>query len=485
VNARIGRLFSVVALAFLLLIGTVTYWQVWAAPGLDERRANPRRVYRELTIDRGRIFTADGVMLAGNRRERTSNGRDLYRRRYPQRGLAAHLQGYNSVANSRAGIELVENDYLTGAASNLSGGLENLFDQATGQQVTGNDVILTIRSRAQRAALGALRETGRPGAVVALEPATGRLLVMASWPTFDPNGDLSKVFAQQNGTPALNRATQGLYPPGSTFKVLTAAAGLEEGVVTPDRIFPGGACLQVYRRPFCNFRGETPRDHPFSEGLVHSYNTTFARLGQELGQERLVEWMRRFGFGARPPFDYPRGQIAASGLYERGKLSLPKENIDVARTAVGQGNLLATPLQMAMVAATIANRGVMMEPQAVQEIRSREGKRIAVREPRQLGRVLKAETADTVARIMGRVVEEGTGSGVRGIEGLPVAGKTGTAETGRGTLNDAWFIAFAPVERPSVAIAVVVEDTNETGGTAAAPIARQVLEALQGLGDGA
>ena len=475
-NARLGRLFGLLSGGFLLLILTVTYWQIWAAPGLAERQANPRRVFRELTIDRGTIRTADGVVLARNRPEKTSNGRTFYRRVYPQRGLAAHLQGYNSVASSRAGIELAENDYLTGAADNLTGGLETLVDETTGQTVRGNDVILTLRAKAQRAALDALRATGRPGAAVAVEPATGRILAMASWPTFDPNGDLTKVF--RSGSAAFNRATQGLYPPGSTFKVVTAAAALEEGIADPARRFPGGRCIKVYKRDFCNFRGESPGEHDFVEALVHSYNTTFGTLGQELEAERLREYMDRFGFGAKLPFDYPSFQIGASGLYEDGRLLQPDAGIDTARTAVGQGRLLATPLQMAMVAATIANGGVMMKPQAVLEIRDRSGRRVASREPERLDEVLRPETAQTVGRIMSQVVEEGTGSGVRGIEGLSVAGKTGTAETGRGDLNDAWFIAFAPVDQPKVAVAVVVEDTPETGGAIAAPIARRILEAL-------
>jgi peptidoglycan glycosyltransferase len=480
VNARIGRLHLLLIALFALLIGTVTYWQVWAAPGLATRQANPRLVYRELTIDRGSFLTSDGVVLARNRLVR-KNGRDLYYRTYPQDGLAAQLVGYSSLQASRAGLEQQLNDYLTGATGDLGTGLTDLLDRAAGRTVKGNDVVLNLSARGQREALAALRESGRRGAVVAVDPRTGALLVMASSPSFDPNAvdkDLSKAFSAP-GSPALNRATQGLYPPGSTFKVVTAAVALDAGAVTPTTQFPGPACVDTAGPPLCNFRGERPGPHDFRYGLVHSVNTTFAEVGKRLGKDALLEGMKRFGFGSKIPMDYPSDQVSPSGLYRsNGQGLLPDSaGIDVQRTAIGQERLLATPLQMCLVAAAVANGGRMMEPQPVKEVRSPGGGVVDRPAPRELGAAMTPQTAGILADFMRQVVDDGTGTAAT-LPGIAVAGKTGTAETGRGTLNDAWFIGFAPANDPQVAIAVVLEDTDATGGTVSAPIAARVLKAL-------
>jgi peptidoglycan glycosyltransferase len=465
---------------FALLVGTVTYWQVWAAPSLATRQANPRLVYRELTIDRGRILAADGTVLARNRMVR-QNGRDLFYRSYPQDGLAAQLVGYSSLQASRAGLEKELNDYLTGATGGLADGLEQVLDRVRGRTVQGNDVVLHLSAAAQREALAALRESGRPGAVVAVQPETGALLVMASSPTFDPNAvdrDLEQAFSAPNA-PALQRGTQGLYPPGSTFKVVTAATALDAGVVEPTSRFPGPACVETVGPELCNFRGVRPGPHDFRYALVHSVNTTFAELGKQLGQEALIAGMERFGFGEGLPFDFPRDQVAAAGLYRaRGGGLLPASaGVDEQRLAIGQERLLATPLQMALVAAAVANGGRQVEAQPLKEVRSPDGDVIERPEPEIVGEAMTPQTAAILADFMQQVVDDGTG-GAATLPGVSVAGKTGTAETGRGELNHAWFIGFAPSDAPQAAIAVVLEDTPLTGGTAAGPIAARVLRAL-------
>jgi len=485
VNGRIVHLARALALCFTALIAAVTYWQVWAAPGLEARRDNPRLVYRELAIKRGRIVSADGVVLAANVARR-QNGRIYYYRTYPQAGLAAHLVGYSSIRASRAGLEESLNDYLTGANTDLLGGVDQLIGSVRGQERTGNDVILALSARAQRIALGDLQRTGRPGAVVALDPATGHVLVMASSPSFDPNG-VDSGFAgarAATGAPLLNRATQGLYPPGSTFKVVTAAAALDRGIATPDTQYKGGTCITFQTRPLCNASGESaPDPNSLSEALVHSYNTTFAQIGVKLGQQALVDAMRGFGLFAPLRFDYPSNQTATSGLYDRpGHLQSPSLGIDAARTAIGQGNLLATPLQMALVAATIADQGKLVLPEALLRVQDQRGRVIFTPAPVVAGSPITPATAATLTGLMRRVVDEGTGQAAQ-LGGLAVAGKTGTAQTGRrdaagADLHDGWFIAFAPVEAPRVAIAVVVEDTPEFGGQIAAPIARDVIQAI-------
>jgi peptidoglycan glycosyltransferase len=485
VNGRISRLYRLLALAFVALIGITTYWQVWAAPSLEARQDNPRLVYRELAIKRGKIISADGVTLATNTARR-ANGRTIYFRRYPRKGETAAIVGYSSVQASRAGVERSRNDYLTGANTDLAGGVERLLDTVRGQTITGNDVVLSLSARAQRVAIRALRASGKRGAVVALEPSTGRILVMASWPTYDPNlvdTDFKSVL-DQPGAPLLNRATQGLYPPGSTFKIVTAAAALESGTFTPESTFKGGTCVKTQGPRLCNASGEVaPDPNTLADALVHSYNTTFAQIGQQLGQNRLVEQMKAFGFWSPIPIDYPREQMATSGIYRRaGKIGSPDSRVDVSRVAIGQAGLLTTPLQMAMVTGAIANGGLLMAPRTVDRIRSPSGRVVATPGNQEIGRAVSAQTAATLAGIMQRVVDEGTGTAAQ-IGNLPVAGKTGTAQTGRKDsagrpLSDAWFVAFAPVSSPKVAIAVVIEDSTGFGGTVAAPVARAILEQL-------
>jgi penicillin-binding protein A len=485
-NERITRLYRALAIGFAALIAICTYWQVWAAPSLEARQDNPRLVYRELAVKRGRIISADGITLA-NSRSRQANGRTIYLRRYPRGGDAAAVVGYSSVQASRAGVERSRNDYLTGANTDLAGGVERLIDTVQGQTVEGNDVILSLDARAQRIALRALAATGRPGAVVALEPATGRVLVMASWPTFDPNlvdRDFAAVL-EAPGAPLLNRATQGLYPPGSTFKIVTAAAALESGQFTPSSTFKGGRCIETDGPDLCNASDEVaPDPNRLDDALVHSYNTTFAQIGEAVGQERLVEQMTAFGFFVATPIDYPREQMETSGIYRRaGRIADPSRPVDVSRVAIGQSGLLATPLQMAMISAAVGNDGVLMAPRLVDRIRSPSGRLVTAPPNEEIGRAVSPETARELAQMMRRVVDEGTGREAQ-IGGLDVAGKTGTAQTGRRDdqgrpLSHAWFVAFAPTSDPRVAIAVVVEDTTGYGGTVAAPIAREVIEALQ------
>lgn len=485
-NGRIWRLYRVLALGFVALIGTCTYWQVWAAPSLEARQDNPRLVYKELSIKRGRIISSDGVTLASNITRR-ANGRTIYFRRYPRKGETATVVGYSSVQASRAGVERTRNDYLTGANSDLAGGVERLFNTVQGQTVTGNDVILSLDAKAQRTAMRALRASGRKGAVVALEPSTGRILVMASWPTYDPNlvdSDFAAVL-ETPGAPLLNRATQGLYPPGSTFKIVVAAAALESGTFDASSEFAGGTCVKTQGPKLCNAAGEiAPDPNNLADALVHSYNTTFAQIGQKLGQKRLVEQMQAFGFWSPIPIDYPREQMATSGIYRRpGQIGDPDRKVDVSRIAIGQAGLLASPLQMAMVTGAIANNGVLMAPRLVDRIEDASGRVVARPGTEEIGRPVSPQTASALAGIMQRVVDEGTGQAAQ-VGDLQVAGKTGTAQTGRKDpagrpLSDAWFVAFAPVASPRVAIAVVIEDSTGFGGTVAAPVARDILDVLR------
>ena len=479
-NVRIGSLFRLFALGTAVLVTMTAYWQIWAAPSLAVRKDNARLVYRQLTVKRGLIYATNGSTVLATNTKRVRNGQTLYLRRYPFRGLYAHAIGYNTVGQGRTGLELSYNDYLTASNNDLSTLVGNLGDQLTGRTVTGNNLITALSPAAQRAAvkgLGSLK-----GAVVALDPQTGQVLAMASNPTFDPNSVARSIgrLSTGSGAPLLNRATQGLYAPGSTFKIVTATAALQSRKYTPDTLIDGkGTCITVESHPLCNAGGEFAGVVSLRTALTNSYNTVFAQVGQAVGQSRLEATMRAYGFFEKPPLDYPDDEMAASGLY--GPHGVLPQGIpeDVGRVAIGQERLLATPLQMAEVAATVANSGVRMRPWLVRKVVAPGGKTVLTNDPQAETRVMSRQTAAELTSMMRDVVEEGTGQSAN-IGGLNVAGKTGTAETGVAGLNNAWFIAFAPVEHPRIAVAAVIERTPEFGGTIAAPIAARVIAAYLG-----
>jgi penicillin-binding protein A len=485
VNRQITRLaLTGVGLIVSLVVAT-TYWQAWAAGDLADRQDNQIERVAQFTIKRGEIL-APGARLAISQPKKVG-GRTLWFREYPRRGLAAHVVGYSTQSRFRTGLERSLNDYLTGQNANLSTVLDTTLDRLTGATIKGNDLRLTLHPRAQQTALDSLGS--RCGAVVALEPQTGKVLVMASSPTYDPNL-VEEQFGRVTGVRAdckrpdalLNRATAGLYAPGSIFKVVTASAAIDSGRYTPDSSFVDPGYCEVYGKRVNNY--DTTR--PFGrlnlhEALVNSVNSVFCNIGKAMGAKAIVEYSKRFGFYSLPPLETPANERAPSGLYKGTKLFDPKEDseVDPGRFAFGQERLLVTPLQMAMVAGTIANNGVLMEPYVVDRIVAPDGSIVVRGRPNELNRVVKPQTAEEVGAMMVDAVERGTGTAAR-IPGVTVAGKTGTAETGISGLNTTWFIAFAGRGKPQVAIAVVVEQQHSTGGQVAAPVAQDVLEALLG-----
>ncbi|MER3411890.1 MAG: cell division protein FtsI, partial [Thermoleophilia bacterium] len=287
--------------------------------------------------------------------------------------------------------------------------------------------------------------------------------------------------------PLLNRATAGLYAPGSTFKLVTAAAALDSGAFRPETTFlDRGYCVE-YGKPVYNFSDQSGPERfglvTLAQALEHSINAVFCEVGKKLGALRVLEYARRFGFYSRPPIELPPEEVRPSGLYARGRLFWPKHDyqVDPGRLAFGQERLQTTPLQMAMVAAAIANHGRLMRPYLVERILRPGGGVLTRTKPEEMGRPISAATAARLSQMMEAVVEAGTGTAAR-IPGVRVAGKTGTAETGRADRNTAWFLAFAPADRPKVAVAVVLENQAGTGGATAAPIARRILETLLGAG---
>jgi peptidoglycan glycosyltransferase len=464
------KVFIITAVLFVALVVNLTWIMGVRAEWFQERPENKRSIAKEMKIRRGDILGYDGSVMAGV--ERRSG---YYYRDYPNGTLAPQLLGYDSVRYGRSGVEAQFNDELTGQATDL--GVQNWVDKLLGRRPQGADLKLTIVPGVQKVAQSVLQ--GQKGAVVALDPTTGALIASASAPTFDPARleDRWPVLSKDPDAPLLNRPTQGLYVPGSSFKVVTASGGLDAGRVKPDTEFVDTGTYVVFGGKVTNYGGEVFGPNDFTTAMTLSINTTFAKVGNLLGRRRLVSSAEKYGFYQTPPLELPEGEVVPSGRYGRKGLLAPDAFVDplgVAWMACGQERLLATPLQMALVAGGVANGGRVMEPYYLQEIVASDGKVVRRTQPEQWLVATKAATADQLNQMMQRVVNAGTATAAA-LEGIQVAGKTGTAEKGDGT-NLAWFIGFAPAEDPRVAVAVVIEDTQSTGGEAAAPLAAAVLK---------
>jgi penicillin-binding protein A len=470
VNTRIRNLFGLVVLLFAVLIGFTSYWSVFDADELEANPANKRPLLEEQQIRRGLILARDGTVLARSRGEGRSPR--FYERVYPTGDLFGHPVGYSFVERGRVALEREYNDDLTGKHDEF----RTIFDELRGREREGDDIVTTLDPGAQRTAINAL--AGRAGGVVALDPSTGEVRTMVSVPGYNPNSIPSRFSDLRRAprSPLLNRTVQSGYPPGSTFKVVTATAALDSGRYTPQTFEDGRSPKEIGGVPLTNFGGTDFGRITLTDALTNSVNTVWATVGEEVGKRRLYEYMRRYGFNRKPLVDLPRDEMRASGVYDSdGDLLRVSDAVDIGRVAIGQERLQVTPLQMALVPAAIANGGSLMRPHLVREVRDRDGRLVRRVKPGEQSEVMKQSTAVELARMMSKVVEEGTGTAAA-LEGIDVAGKTGTAEVG--ALNQAWFIAFAPVSRPRVAIAVTVERTTGQGGTVAAPIAKQVMQEL-------
>ena len=482
-NRQIVKLFGFIVVLFGILIGFTSYWSVFDAEALKEQNANKRPLFEQQQIPRGRIFTADGTLIAKSvAKGRGANKR--YVRRYPEGDLFGHPIGYSFVRYGQSEFEKFHNEELIGEGSEFS----SIADELLGRTQEGNDIVTNIDTEAQRVALGDLEEQGF-GAVVAIEPSTGAVKVMASNAPYDPNRvpyDLEKWNTDEIERPLFNRATQGLYPPGSTFKVVTAAAGLDSGAITPETAIDAPGSLEVEGTPLENDFGEDFFGATLDTALTNSVNTWFGQLGQQLGNDTLFEYMERFGFNAKPAIDLPEEEVSESGVWdiENEEVLTAADPVDLARVAIGQERLLASPLQMAQVAAAVANGGEMMKPQIWKRVVDPDGRTVDTMDPSVYSKPISEETAAELTTAMEGVVNEGTGTNAA-ISGVPVAGKTGTAETpgnlacgGGENENQAWFIGFAPADDPQIAIAASVECTEQFGNDVAAPIFADVAETI-------
>jgi penicillin-binding protein A len=479
IGATLLRLALALVVGYAALATGLAYWQVAQAEQLSTDPRNPLVIAAGRNAPRGTIYDAQGNVLARN--VRGPGGEPV--REYPAT-VVAPLVGYRSIVFGTAGLERTYDAQLTGLRSLAPG--DELFRKFRTAPYDPADLHLSIDLRLQEAAARALGD--RQGAVVAIEPATGRVLAMVSSPTFDPNRIVDPVrgsrymLRERADSPLLNRATQGLYVPGSVFKIVTAAAGIGSGAINAGTTYEDQP--EEYETGFLvqGFRiRDAPRsvqtDHPldFLEATEVSSNIWYAHASLDIGAERLAEWAQRFGFGERVPFDLPTSasQVTGGG----GPLAGFADLVELANAAYGQGEVLATPLQMALVAATIANDGLLMQPKLVDELRQASG-RVTRVDPIQWRQVLSATDARLVGEAMHLAVEGEYGRRFAGgarIEGIPVAGKTGTAQLGDTSEPHSWFIGYAPADDPQIAIAVIVEHGG-SGGAVAAPIAGELME---------
>jgi len=477
---RVG-IASVVML--LLVFAQLNRLQIFAAEEIASNPANSRRLLQEYSIKRGEILTSDTVTIA---RSVDTGGRLRFQRRYPEGDLYGHITGFYSILFGTSAIESAYNEELLGESGVIS--MQDIQDSLFGSGELGDNVRVTVNSEMQQIARQALGD--QRGSVVAMDPNNGKVLAMWNNPSFDPNplaSHDSQVQRQGRAalnpksptSPLINLATQRGYPPGSTFKVVTAAAALESGRFNPNSTFddPTSYDLPQTDATISNFSGGTCAGGgsiTLELALTISCNTTFADIGQKVPND-IADMAEGLGFNSAIPFDL---RTEPSSFLEADEDNLPRRSL----SAIGQGDVVSTPLQMLLVAATIANDGEVPRPRLADEIIDSEG--VVERfSPETLGQAMSSSTANTLGGMMRNVVENGTGTAAQ-IPGVVVAGKTGTAQTSEGANPHAWFICFAgpSVDDPRIAVAVIVENggslgSEATGGQVAAPIARALIEA--------
>ena len=479
---QLHRVGVVVLAAFVAVFAQLNYLQIFAAEEIASHDANIRRLIAEYSIRRGDILTLDGETIATSKATRN---RLKFQRVYPGGDLYGHITGWYSIFFGADRIERSFNDQLLGESKVLS--MQDIEDRFLGSGEQGDDVRLTIDSRLQEAARAALGD--QQGSVVAIDPQTGEVRALWSNPSFDP-GPLAShdpkiarahwksLRVEEPGSPVVNRAAANAYPPGSTFKVVTAAAALESGEYRSESTFPDPVELELpltdetlmnFTRTSC--AGGT-RINLF-DALRISCDTTFGMLGLRLPED-IRSMAEKMGFNQDLDFDIA---LSTSTYPELGDDEAPLR----AYAAIGQGDNFATPLQMGLVTATVATGGDVPRLRLVREVIDANGSIVESYDPESIGRAMSPATAAAVTEMMLAVVQSGTGTAAQ-IPGVTVAGKTGTAQTGvQGAAPHAWFICFAPAEDPRLAVAVLVENggsfgSEATGGAVAAPIAKQLLE---------
>ncbi|VAW08953.1 Cell division protein FtsI [Peptidoglycan synthetase] [hydrothermal vent metagenome] len=487
-NPPIRRLALLMFISFALLVAAATYQQLIAGPDYRDDPRNLRVAAARLGRERGTIITRDGAVVAESIQD--PNDPTVFRRSYPYGKLYAHVVGYDSLLFGTTGLEASRSEDLTSERdATISGVLSALF----GDDLRPKGLRLTIDNNLQQIAAAALGE--QRGAVIAIDPATGAILALVSTPSFDPNtligpgaASAGQALDDDAATPLLNRATSQSYPPGSVFKIITLAAALQNGVANPATIFDDPSALDLpgstaVIRNFSRNRCTAGESVNLEDAFIRSCNTIFAQLGIDVGPDALIGQAEDFGFNQDVPFEL---QTLASAIPPANTFEF--NDAALAQTAIGQRDVQATPLQMLMAVAAIANGGEIMVPYVVEEVFTAEADVVSRTEPRVWLEAVGRPTADTVAALMERVVTSGTGRRAA-VPNIRIAGKTGTAEVPESSPH-AWFLGFGPVApnpgENQIAIVVLVESGGDigesaTGGALAAPIAQQVLAAFFGI----
>jgi penicillin-binding protein A len=476
VNAPLRRVAISVLVLFTLLIINVNYIQVVRSEELRTDPSNTRQLAEEYDRARGSIVVAGNEIALSKR----TNDRLTFLRQYPGAQLWAPVTGYYSLTYGKTGLERAENDVLAGTDPRLV--FRRIADLFTGRDPAGGNVELTLDPKVQQAAMDGLKNV--TGAVVALDPSTGAILGLASTPTFDPNQlsshDPAAIRAyrkQLSDDQTTNQAIQQRYSPGSVFKVVVSAAALASGKYTPQTVIPApdtltlpgtSTTMQNYNGESCSPTGE----QPLIDALTISCNTAFAQLGITLGEQRVRDMAEAFGIDDKS-FEMPL-RVVPSTL---GDIA---NDAQLGTSSIGQQDVQLTPMQAAMIAAAVANKGTLMKPYLVAQVQAPDLTVIDKTDPEEQGKPFSADVAGQLTEMMTSVVNNGTGKKAR-IDGVQVAGKTGTAENAGD--DNSWFIGFAPADHPKIAVAVFVRHGGRTGGDISAPIAKSVMQAyLQGQG---
>ncbi|NTU89741.1 MAG: FtsW/RodA/SpoVE family cell cycle protein, partial [Actinobacteria bacterium] len=465
---RLTQLVAIVAVLFALLIANLTYIQIVKADEYRSMPSNNHTLAKTAQSERGAILSSDNVVLA---QSVLSDDGVTYTRVYPSGTLASHVLGYASTQYGLAGVEASANESLTGSSDFAS--WSDAIRALAGSTTSGNDVVLTIDSTIQAAAEAALE--GEVGAIVALDPETGAVLALASSPTYDP-GDISALLDGSTESDALyNRATQALYAPGSTFKIVTLATALETGIATADTVYSSPGVMEIGGGEVTNFEETSHGDITLTQATAVSSNTVFGQVAVQIGAENLVKYSEKFGINDKLGQDF----TVTNSLMP---IASEMTEWETAWTGVGQpvgehespAGPQVTVMQMALIGSAIANDGVAMNPYLVEKVMTPEGLTVSTTSAQVYGTVVSSSTARKTIDILAQAIAGGSGGAAK-IEGVNVAGKTGTAETNK-EQDDAWFVGMAPAEDPKVVIAVIIEEGGTGGGTAA-PKAKLVMEA--------
>jgi peptidoglycan glycosyltransferase len=479
------RLSLALGIGYAALAAGLMYWQVIEAQRLTTDPLNPLVLSAARLAPRGTIFDRNGNVLARNV---PTNGEPLREYPYP---VAAPVVGYRSGIFGTAGIEHTYDAQLTGLISLRPG--DELLRKFHDQPYNPSDLYLSLDIDLQRMAADLLGD--QRGAIVAIEPSTGRILALVSSPTYNPNRIVDPntgrryvaTLQERDDSPLLNRATQGLYVPGSVFKIVTAIAGLGSGAISGTTTFETqpeeyrtGFLVQGFRIRDFPRRFQTDHALDFFEATEVSSNIWYAHAGLATGPEALQQFATLLGFGARIPFELPTSpsQVTGGG----GPLAGFRDQVELANAAYGQAEVLVTPLQMALVASTVANDGLLMRPKLVDELRASDGSVTALG-PSAWTQVLSPFEAELVGQAMRQAVEGQYGSQLAGaakVPGIPTAGKSGTAQLAGDAAPHSWFIGYAPADAPQIAIAVIVEGGG-AGAQRAVPMGGDLMSFFLGV----